>query len=163
MEIAKNKVVTLTYELKLDSQEVVDSSTEESPFAFIHGIGQTLPAFDQALEGKKAGDTFTFSITSENAYGAYNPGYVHTLPTAAFEGAPEGTLQIGRTVPMQDQEGNPLMGVIQEITDAGVKMDFNHPLSGQNLHFTGKIVEVREATKAEMDHGHVHGPGGHQH
>ena len=163
MEISKNKVVTLTYELKLDSQDVVDQSTEESPFAFIHGIGQTLPAFDSELGGKQKGDDFSFSITADNAYGAYNPGYIHTLPKNAFEGAPEGTLTVGRTVPMQDQEGNPLMGVIMEINDSGVKMDFNHPLAGQNLHFTGKILDVRDATKAELDHGHVHGPGGHQH
>ena len=163
MEISKNKVVTLTYVLKLDSQETVDSSTEDNPFAFIHGIGQTLPSFDGGLAGKKAGDTFEFSINADNAYGAYNPGYVHTLPKTAFEGAPEGTLEVGRTVPMQDNEGNPLMGVIQEVSDTGVKMDFNHPLAGQNLHFTGKILEVREATKSELDHGHVHGPGGHHH
>ena len=163
MEVSKNKVVTLTYSLKLDDNNIVDYATEDQPFAFIHGIGQTLPAFDNALAGKKAGEEFSFSLDSENAYGTYNPGYVHTLPKGAFEGAPEGTMAVGKTVPMQDQEGNPLMGVIQEVSDAGVKMDFNHPLAGQNLHFSGKILDLREATKAELDHGHVHGPGGHQH
>ena len=163
MEVSKNKVVTLTYSLKLDDDKIVDSATVEQPFAFIHGIGQTLPAFDEALAGKKPGDEFSFSLTSENAYGEYLPGYVHSIPKSAFEEAPEGTIEVGNTVPMQDQNGNALMGVIQEVTDAEVKMDFNHPLAGQNLNFTGKILELREATRAELDHGHVHGPGGHQH
>lgn len=64
---------------------------------------------------------------------------------------------------MRDQEGNPLMGIVKEITDAYVKMDFNHPLAGFDLHFMGEVLEVRDASQEELDHGHVHGPHGHHH
>ena len=64
---------------------------------------------------------------------------------------------------MQDQDGNPMDGKLVEIGDDTVKLDFNHPLAGEALHFTGKVESVREATSDELDHGHVHGPGGHQH
>ena len=72
-------------------------------------------------------------------------------------------LKIGNVIPMQDQNGNPLRGTVKEIADTTVKMDFNHTLAGQELHFTGQIVDLREGTEEEISHGHVHGPGGHQH
>ena len=72
-------------------------------------------------------------------------------------------LQVGNTIPMQDSDGNRLDGVVVEVTDTQVKMDFNHPLAGKNLHFTGQIVELRDATSEELAHGHVHGPHGHHH
>ena len=72
-------------------------------------------------------------------------------------------LNIGQVVPMQDQNGNPLNGTVMEVADDKVKMDFNHMLAGKELNFTGEILEVREATQAELDHGHVHGPDGHEH
>lgn len=169
MEIQEKNVVTLTYTLVLDSGEVVDKATEEKPFAFIHGIGMTLPAFDSALKGKKLGDKFEFSLTPEEGYGVYNEGMIQNLDKAIFAEAPEGTLVLGKTLPMQvGDPNNPqgvqtVFGTIAEITDTKVKMDFNHPLAGKGLNFSGIILEVREATKSELDHGHVHGPGGHQH
>lgn len=169
MDIKPQNVVSLTYQLKLDTGEVVDQSTEESPFAFIHGIGQTLPAFDEALEGKKAGDEFEFSLTAENGYGEYQPEHVQVLPKDIFAEAPEGTLELGKTLPMRvGDPANPdtlqtVFGTINEMTEENVTMDFNHPLAGKNLNFSGKVLEVREATNVELDHGHVHGPGGHEH
>lgn len=72
-------------------------------------------------------------------------------------------LTVGNFVPMQDNEGNPLEGKIVEVNSEHVKMDFNHPLAGKTLHFTGKIVDLRDATEDELNHGHVHGPHGHHH
>jgi len=65
--------------------------------------------------------------------------------------------------PMMDQEGNKLPGRIMEINEEDVLMDFNHPLAGKELHFTGEITDVRMATSEELEHGHIHGPGGHHH
>ena len=169
MEIKEQNVVTLTYTLALDSGEVVDKATEEKPFAFIHGIGMTLPAFDAALKGKKNGDEFSFSLTAEEGYGVYNDQMIQKLDKAIFAEAPEGTLELGKTLPMQvGDPSNPqavqtVFGTISEITDDKVTMDFNHPLAGKGLNFSGTILEVREATKSELDHGHVHGAHGHQH
>lgn len=169
MKVQKQHVVVLSYDLKTDAGDLVDQATSESPFAFIHGIGQTLPAFDEALEGKEAGDEFSFSITAENGYGAYEQERVQQIPKEIFAEAPEGTLEIGRTLPMQyNDPSNPggpstIYGTVTEVTDAEVTMDFNHPLAGQNLNFSGGIIEVREATKTEMEHGHVHGENGVEH
>ena len=167
MIVQEKHVVTLTYQLKNDNGELLDQTTEEKPFAFIHGLGMTLPAFDAGLQGKSAGDTFEFSIEAANGYGEYNDQNIAEVPLDVFAEAPEGTLVVGASLPMQfmDPNGNPqtAYGAIVEITDAAVVMDFNHPLAGQNLNFSGTILEVREATNTELDHGHVHGPGGHHH
>nr|MBX2840608.1 peptidylprolyl isomerase [Flammeovirgaceae bacterium] len=123
--------------------------------------------FETYLKGKTVGDEFDFSVPSDEAYGPINEEAVVAVdrnnlnfPTKEQE---DEMLQIGRTLPMQDQEGNPLNGLIQEITEEYVRMDFNHPLAGVNLHFSGKVLEVREASQEEIEHGHVHGQGGHQH
>jgi FKBP-type peptidyl-prolyl cis-trans isomerase SlyD len=165
MNIEKNRVVSLTYTLTLSNGEIADATTDEHPFVFIHGIGQTLEAFDRNLQGLKAGDPFSFTLTAEEGYGVSDPGAVVQVPATVFQGAdvPEGILKVGNIIPMQDQMGNPLQGRIMDFNDEVVTMDFNHPLADQSLQFTGAIVEVRDASADELDHGHVHGPGGHHH
>lgn len=163
MKISPKSVVTLSYRLENDKKELVDEASREQPFAFIHGIGQTLPEFDKNLEGLASGESFAFSLTAEEAYGTYNDELKVDIPRANFEGAPEGSLVVGKTLPMDDGQGNPLLGLVTEVTDLSVRMDFNHPLAGENLHFSGEIIDIREATESELDHGHVHGPGGHHH
>lgn len=165
MQISTGKVVGITYTLTLDSGEIADQATTENPFVFIHGIGQTLEAFDTHLEGLEKGANFTFKIGAEDGYGTANPQNIIDLPKSVFAGddVPSDLLVVGNIVPMQDQDGNPLTGIIREIGEENVKMDFNHPLADQALNFTGTVIDIREATAEEMDHGHVHGPGGHHH
>lgn len=165
MQVGKNRVVSLTYTLTINSGEVVDTATEEQPFTFIHGVGMTLPLFESNLMDLKAGDEFDFQIDASNGYGLSSEEFKVSLPRAVFSGpnVPDDVLQVGNMVPMQDQDGNPLNGVILEFDDETVKVDFNHPLADQDLNFKGSIIEVREATSEELDHGHVHGPGGHHH
>lgn len=165
MQIIPNSVVSLSYTLTLDSGEIADQTNDQHPLVFIHGIGQTLEAFDKHLEGLNAGDTFNFSISAEDGYGVPMPDRIIRLSRSIFDGpdVPADLLVVGNIVPMQDQDGNPLQGTILEVTDDSVNMDFNHPMAGQNLNFTGKVIEVREASQAELEHGHVHGPGGHHH
>lgn len=165
MQISPNKVVSLTYTLTLDDGEIADQTTVETPFMFIHGIGQTLPSFDKNLEGLKAGDSFSFSLTAEDAYGNHEEERIVKLEKNIFSGpdVPADLLTLGNVVPMQDQHGNPMDGLILEINDNDVVLDFNHPLAGQALHFKGDIVNIREASAEELDHGHVHGEGGHHH
>ena len=161
MQIEKNRVVSLTYTLTLQNGDVVDTATEETPFVFIHGIGQTLPHFDKGLDNLKAGDSFEFDITAENAYGVSNDEFIVTIPRDVFSGP--NVVQVGNMVPMQDQNGNPMNGVILSFTDESVEIDFNHPLADEALNFKGNIVSVREALAEELSHGHVHGAGGHDH
>lgn len=165
MQVNEKMVVSLTYALKLDSGEIVDNATLEKPFQFIHGIGATLPAFDKNLSGLKANESFSFSLTAEEGYGSHDPSRLIRVPKEAFAGAPpELEIAVGKTLPMQDGEGNLLWATVTEIfEDGSVELDLNHPLAGQNLHFAGTIVSVRPATLDELDHGHVHGPGGHHH
>jgi len=157
MIVDNNKVVTLHYELTLTSGEIADKADETRPFSFVHGAGNTIPGFDKGLAGLKAGDSFDFTIEAEEAYGEYNPDYLAVIPRSVFsvEGAPDDILQVGNTLPMQDQSGNSLYGVITEIHDDHVHMDFNHPLAGQVLRFTGNIVMVRDASENEIALGEV--------
>lgn len=168
MNISQNKVVSLTYELKLDDHtgETVDMADASAPLIFIYGTGSMLPKFESNLQNLKLNDTFEFTLDPVDAYGDLIDEAIVDLPLEIFkvEGQiDEEMLTIGNYIPMQDNEGHPLEGKVIEVNEENVKMDFNHPLAGKTLHFTGKIIDLREATPDEISHGHVHGPHGHHH
>lgn len=169
-QISENKVVTITYDLSVtdENQEkvLVESAEEDAPMVFLFGQSGLPEEFERQLSGKQPGDSFTFSLTPEQAYGEYDEQAVVEIPKNVFEidGQLDGEmLQVGNFLPMADNQGHHMQGKVVEINDEAVKMDFNHPLAGMVMHFDGKVAEVREATQEEMDHGHVHGEGGHQH
>lgn len=172
MNIEKNSVVTLGYTLKSRTglsleEKQVEQTTAEHPFVFLFGSGMLLPDFEKNLGGKKSGDKFDFFISAEKGYGLKNDKHVMNIPIESFKN-PDGTLDLnqirtGNTLTMSDDKGNQLQGNILEVTPVHVRMDFNHPLAGHELHFTGEILDVRIATEEEISHGHVHGPGGHHH
>lgn len=172
MIIDKNSVVSLGYTLKtriglsLDETHV-ETTDKNHPFVFLFGSGMLLPDFEKNIKGKKQGDKFDFFIAADKGYGIKNDKHVVNIPIDAFK-KPDGTIdlnevRIGNTLAMSDNQGNQLHGKILEMTAAHVKMDFNHPLAGHELHFTGEIFDVRSASPEEISHGHVHGPGGHHH
>ncbi|ABG60666.1 FKBP-type peptidyl-prolyl cis-trans isomerase [Cytophaga hutchinsonii] len=168
LTISENKVVRLTYELSEDSKkdEVIEKVDADQPATFLFGVGGLLPEFEENLFGLKQGDSFKFSIASENAYGPLDPNALVDIPKEAFtiDGKlQEDMLQVGSILPMRDNEDNFLQGRIVELKDDAVIMDFNHPLAGKDLYFKGTIIDVREATAEEISHGHVHGEGGHHH
>ena len=158
MKIQKNKVVAVSYELEVEGK-IADKAGSEAPLEYIHGTGMLLPKFEAALDGKVAGDGFEFTLAPEEGYGTYNPGYIARIPLEAFmiDGklATE-FLQPGRTLPMLNSEGQVVQGTIIEVGDKDVTMDFNHPMAGKTLHFTGKVEAVREATEKELKEG-LHG------
>ena len=172
MIISQNSVVTLGYTLKTRTglsleENQVEQTTADRPFVFIYGGGLMLPEFEKNMSGKKAGDKFNFFIAAAKGYGVRNEKYVMNIPIDAFKG-PEGTLDLneirtGNTLVMSDDKGGQMQGKILEVTAVHVRMDFNHPLAGHELHFTGEVLGVRSATAEELSHGHVHGPGGHHH
>lgn len=170
MKIEKNKVVTLTYELRIldenGEQNLIETANEEQPMVFIYGMSGLPDQFEDNLDGLNSGDSFDFKLDTEDGYGEYNEDAVVDLPKNVFEvegSVPDNMLEEGNFIPMTDSEGNQLQGRVVEIGDETVKMDFNHPLAGKELYFKGKVETVREATQEELDHGHVHGEGGHHH
>jgi FKBP-type peptidyl-prolyl cis-trans isomerase SlyD len=162
MEIQEKRVAVITYMLKGDDGSVIQEATKENPFAFIHGIGQVLPAFDAALLGKVQGDGYSFSLEAEQGYGNYDESRIEELDPQIFADAPAEYIVVGATLPMEFN-GHTVFGTITEIRNDAVVMDFNHPLAGKNLHFSGIVLEVRDASAEELSHGHVHGEGGHHH
>ncbi|HBZ66334.1 MAG TPA: peptidylprolyl isomerase [Bacteroidales bacterium] len=168
MQVSKNKVVSLTYTLRLNDEqgELVQETGNDQPLVFIYGSGMLLPAFESNIVNLKTKDLFSFGLPASDAYGDFNPNAVIDLDINIFKEdgkLNEELVQIGNTIPMQDSEGNRMDGVVVELTDTNVKMDFNHPLAGKDLHFSGEIVELREASSEELAHGHVHGPHDHHH
>lgn len=168
MEIQNNTVVSITYDLKIGNAEgaLVEKVEAFAPFVFLFGAGGLLPEFEENLSGLTEGKAFEFSIESDNAYGPVQDEAIIELPLNIFEvdGAiPDDLLVVGRYLTMQDHQGNPLRGKVEEVGTDKVKMDFNHPLAGADLHFKGGVVSIREASEEELAHGHVHGEGGHHH
>ena len=168
MQIKKNTVVSLSYILKQDNADggVIEIAKETDPLVFIYGAGMMIPKFEENLGELTPGDGFEFTLLSGEAYGEYESDAIIDLDKQIFsmDGViDEEMLTIGNLIPMRDNNGNMLQGKVMGVTDDSVKMDFNHPMAGKNLHFTGKILDVREATADEMSHGHVHGDGGVHH
>lgn len=152
MKISENKFVSLAYTLTVDGQ-VADQATAERPLEFVYGVGMLLPKFEEFIAGKEAGDKFEFVLTPAEGYGEINPQAVVNLPKDVFmvDGAiPDDMLVVGNVLPMADQAGNRLMGTIKAVNDAEVTMDFNHPMAGKTLNFTGDIIGVREAKPEDM-------------
>lgn len=168
MKVGKDKVVTLTYTLRYDDKdgEIIQQVTEERPFVHLFGNGTLLPKFEANLDELEPENSFAFELTSAEGYGELTKDAIVEIEKKIFEvegKIDENLLKVGNMITMQDQEGNPIDGRVMEILDDKVVMDFNHPLAGKKLHFSGDIIDVREATEEEMSHGHVHGDGGHQH
>lgn len=169
MIIDKNKVVTLNYKLQQDDAngELVEETFGGQPLVFLYGAGQMIPEFENQLAGKKAGDDLAFGIKSADAYGEHNPDAIVSVPKAALgietEAEADEVLQVGRVLPLRDQQGRQFTGVVTAVDAQNVTLDLNHPMAGVDLYFTVKVENVREATPSEIEHGHAHGPGGHSH
>jgi len=161
MNVSKNKVVSISYELKVDG-DLIDAAQADNPLVFLYGHGNLLPLFEDNIKDLSEGDSFEFMIPSKDGYGEVNDMAIVELPKDIFviDGElQEDLLVIGNRLPMRDSEGNALDGIVVEVTDNTVVMDFNHPLAGKDLYFTGKVENIREATTEEISHGHVHGIG----
>lgn len=156
MKISVNKYVSLVYDLHVgedDERELIESATDESPLEFIFGTNSMLDAFEEQLEGLGEGDSFSFSLTPEEAYGEYEEEKVIDLPINIFEidGKVDYEMLVeGNTLPMMDASGNRLMGAVVSVDENTVVMDFNHPLAGETMHFSGSVKSVREATAEEI-------------
>ncbi len=162
MSITKDKVVQIHYTLKDKTGDVLDTSLERDPLAFIQGIGNIISGLENALDGKNVGDKINAVIEPADGYGEYTDDNVHKVPLASFEADGDEELKVGMEVRVETNQGISIAEVTK-IEGEEVTLDLNHPLAGATLHFDVEVIDVRDATQQELDHGHAHGPGGHHH
>lgn len=163
----KHKVISLNYNLHKNNAEgeLIESTEGQQPLVFLSGKGQMIPEFEAQVSNLNKGDKFSFGIKADNAYGQRSDEAVIELPKDMFlqEGKLPEEVSVGNILPLQSQDGRVHPGKVLAINENTITMDMNHMLAGQDLHFTGEVLDVREATAEEIEHGHVHGEGGHQH
>lgn len=152
MEIAAARVATFHYTLTDDAGAVIDSSQGGTPLPYLHGAGNIVPGLEKALEGRKAGDTLQVDVQPEEGYGPRNDAMVQSVPRETFQGIDE--IEPGMQFQAQGGGGSMMVTVV-EVGEAEVKIDGNHPLAGQVLHFAIEIVDVRESTEEEKQAGQV--------
>jgi FKBP-type peptidyl-prolyl cis-trans isomerase SlyD len=158
MKISANKFVSASYDLYVGGEEgtepeLMEKATPEQPLSFIFGTGMMLEAFEAKLAGLNVDDTFDFTLSADDAYGEYDDEHIVEIPKSVFEidgKIDEEVIFENNTVPMMDQNGNRLNGTIVKIEEANVTMDFNHPLAGEDLHFIGKVLDIREPSEEEV-------------
>lgn len=160
MQIAKDTVATIDYTLTDPAGKVIDSSKDRAPLAYLHGASNIIPGLEEKLEGKSAGDQVNVTVPPEKGYGAHDANLVQPVPRSNFHGVAE--IKPGMQFEARTPEGPRLIRVVKVDQDH-VTVDANHPLAGVELTFDVTVREVRAATAEEKAHGHVHGPGGHQH
>lgn len=168
MKVEARKVVTLAYDLYVDGEngqkELMEKATTDAPLVYCHGEGMMLPAFEKNMEGLLEGDTFDFSIACEDAYGEYDDEGVLILDKKMFYNGDgefdSERVYVGAIVPMNTMDGQVINAQIVEITADNVTIDLNHPLAGENLHFVGKVLNIREVTEGELKALHHRGCGG---
>lgn len=160
MQIAADSVVLIHYTLKDDEGKVLDSSAGGEPLAYIQGHGNLVAGLEKALEGKAQGNRVEVSVSPAEGYGNRNEALVQRVPKRSLQRA--GEIRKGMQFQAQTDEGLRVFTVTTVVGDM-VTLDGNHPLADQTLHFDVEVVEVRSATEEELEHGHVHGAGGHHH
>ena len=162
MTVGKNKVVSLNYTLKNSEGNVLDTSEGRAPLMYLHGVGGLIPGLESQLEGKEKGTKMNVVIAPEDAYGKRSGDLLHVVPKSGFRGEEGDEMVVGMQVQLETENG-PAIATIAKIEGEDVTLDLNHPLADMELHFDVSIEDIREATEEEINHGHAHGPGGHQH
>jgi FKBP-type peptidyl-prolyl cis-trans isomerase SlyD len=159
VEILKDTVVKLDFTVTDDEGMVLDSSDNEGPLVYLHGGGTMIPGVEEQLEGKHSGESHTFTVSPDQAFGMHDPGKVASFPRKDFD----FDIQPGQMLQGQTEDGRDIVFQVMAVGDKVVTLDANHPWVGKNLNFDVKILEVRPATQEEVEHGHPHGPGdGHE-
>ncbi|QCU90076.1 FKBP-type peptidyl-prolyl cis-trans isomerase [Thiomicrorhabdus sediminis] len=160
MKIADNSVALIHFELSDSNGDLIEK-TDNEPMAYLHGHHNLIPGLEKALNGKQAGDEFTITIESEEAYGPVQENLIQdNVPKAMFQGV--DNLEVGMRFEAQSAEGFHSV-VITDVQENTVTVDGNHEFAGKDLTFAIQVVEVREASAEELEHGHAHGVGGHHH
>jgi FKBP-type peptidyl-prolyl cis-trans isomerase SlyD len=160
MQIADQKVVTLNYTLRDDQDTVIDSSQDGS-FAYLHGASNIIPGLEKALTGKSIDDELKVTVEPAEGYGEHNPEMSQVVSIEMFDDADD--IEVGRQFHAASPDGQPVVVTVTAVEDGNVTVDGNHPLAGVTLNFDVKVMDIRDASAEEIEHGHVHGPDGHHH
>ncbi|HSM27571.1 MAG TPA: peptidylprolyl isomerase [Thioalkalivibrio sp.] len=161
MQISTNSVVLIDYTLTNDQGDVIDTSSGREPLAYLQGHQNIISGLESALEGKSAGDRVQVSIAPADGYGERDESLSQAVPRQMFEDADQ--VIVGMQFHTMTEQGHQQVVTVTAVDAENVTVDANHPLAGETLNFDVTVVEVREALPEELEHGHVHGPGGHHH
>ena len=159
--IKKDSVVSLSYILINENGEELDRFETANPLAYMHGHGQIVPGLENVLEGLAIGDKKEVTVTPQEGYGEVQPQLKMKVSRNKFPA--DVNIEPGMQFSSKMEDGREIPFTVQAIEDGAVMLDGNHPLAGETLHFSVEVVEVRLATAEELQHGHVHGAGGHHH
>jgi len=161
MTIAQNKVVSIHFKLvDAESGDLIESSKDSAPMAYLHGANNLMPGLENELEGKNVGDKFQVTIAPEDAYGPHHESGIQTVPLEALKDLEK--IEVGVVLTANTENGPANLQII-EVGETEVTVDANHPLAGRTLIFDISVEEMRDATAEEIEHGHAHGPEGHHH
>jgi len=158
-KVKDGQVVSMEYTLKVDGK-VTDTSEGREPLAYLQGSGNIIPGLERELAGMKIGESKEVLVAAANAYGEEDDKAFMDVPRADFP--KDIPAKVGTEIQVQNQAGQPMYARVDRVDEQSLRLNFNHPLAGKELHFSVKVVEIRDATPEEKEHGHVHLPG-HQH
>lgn len=159
-QAADDLVVTVEYTLTVDG-EVVDSSEEEGPLDYLQGHENIIPGLEREIEGMKIGESKNVVVAPEDGYGLVEPNAVIEVERSEFP--KDVPVDVGVELEITDDEGDLMFATIIEVGSDVVMLDTNHPLAGKELHFSVTVVDLRQASPEELEHGHVHFDGNHHH
>ncbi len=159
-KVQAGRVVAMDYTLHVDGKQV-DSSEGREPLEYLHGAGNIIPGLERELAGMEIGDSKKVVVAPADGYGESDPEAFIEVPHSEFP--TDIPLELGLELQVQDPSGNPMYARIDTITDEMVRLDFNHPLAGKELHFDVTVLAMREPTEKELDHGHAHSGHDHDH
>ncbi len=156
--VENGQVVSMEYKLTVDG-DVLDSSEEAGPLQFLAGYGNIIPGLENEMIGMKIGDSKDVVVTPENGYGEFDDDAIMEVPRSEFPKDME--IEEGIELNLTDEDGYQQIGRVESFDDTAVRLDFNHPLAGAELHFSVKVIALRDPTAEELEHGHVHESGHH--
>jgi FKBP-type peptidyl-prolyl cis-trans isomerase SlyD len=156
MKVSDNQVISMEYILTVDG-EIIDSSEGHEPIDFLQGAGNIIPGLERELYGMAIGDSKEVVVSAADGYGLEDHEAFMDVPRGQFP--TDIPMEVGTQLELHDQEGHPVHARIDQVDDEMVRLDFNHPLAGKELHFSVKIAGLRAATDEELEHGHVHEEG----
>lgn len=159
--IENDKAVSIHYTLTLDGGQVVDSSSGKDPLVYLHGHNNIIPGLERELAGKAAGEHLVVRVEPQDGYGVANPQLVQEVPREALQGV--DTIEVGTMFQASAEDGSVQMIRVVKIEGESITIDGNHELAGKTLNFDVRVDAIRDGSAEELTHGHVHGPGGHQH
>jgi len=156
LRVGDGQVVSIAYRLQVNGEEI-DASQENAPLEYLHGFGNIIPGLEREMEGMALGESKHVTVSPEDGYGERDDEAFIEVPRSEFPSNLQ--LEEGIALRMEGEHGEPIFARIDRVDAEQVRLDFNHPLAGKELHFDVTVVGVRPATEEELEHGHPHTHG----